>query len=95
MNSGTNSAQAKGLKALLASKKKLWEVVKQELEEVAKRFGDKRRTRIGRKQTEAVEFDPDAFRVKEDAVITISTDGWIRRIGILNRPLEGPCQGRR
>jgi DNA gyrase subunit A len=75
--------QAKGLKALLASKKKLWEVVKQELEEVAKRFGDKRRTRIGRKQTEEVEFDPDAFRVKEDAVITISTDGWIRRVGIL------------
>ncbi|MDH5429300.1 MAG: DNA topoisomerase, partial [Nitrospirota bacterium] len=25
----------------------------------------------------------DAFRVKEDAVITISTDGWIRRVGII------------
>ena len=75
--------QAKDLKALLASKKRLWEVVKQELEEVAKRFGDKRRTRIGRKQTEEVEFDPDAFRIKEDAVITISTDGWIRRVGII------------
>lgn len=75
--------QAKDLKALLASKKRLWEVVKQELEEVAKTFGDKRRTKIGRKQTEEVEFDPDAFRVKEDAVITISTDGWIRRVGII------------
>ena len=75
--------QAKDLQSLLASKKRLWEVVKQELEEVAKRFGDKRRTRIGRRQTEEVEFDPDAFRVKEDAVITISTDGWIRRVGIL------------
>jgi DNA gyrase subunit A len=75
--------QAKDLQALLASKKRLWGVVKQELEEVAKRFGDKRRTRIGRKQTEEVEFDPDAFRVKEDAVITISIDGWIRRVGIL------------
>ncbi len=75
--------QAKDLKALLASKKRLWDVVKQELQEVAKTFGDKRRTKIGRKQTEEVEFDPEAFRVKEDAVITISTDGWIRRVGIV------------
>ncbi len=75
--------QAKDLKALLASKKRLWGVVKQELQEVTKTFGDKRRTKIGRKQTEEVEFDPDAFRVKEDAVITISTDGWIRRVGII------------
>jgi DNA gyrase subunit A len=75
--------QAKDLQSLLASKKRLWEVVKQELEEVAKTFGDKRRTRIGRKQTEEVEFDPDAFRIKEDTIITISTDGWIRRVGII------------
>ena len=75
--------QAKDLQALLASKKKLWGVVKQELEEVSKTFADKRRTKIGRRQTEEVEFDPDAFRVKEDAVITISTDGWVRRVGII------------
>jgi DNA gyrase subunit A len=75
--------QAKNLQALLASKKRLWNVVKQELEEVAKTFSDKRRTKIGRRQTEEVEFDPDAFRVKEDAIITISTDGWIRRVGLI------------
>jgi DNA gyrase subunit A len=75
--------QAKDLKILLASNTKLWDVVKQELEEVATAFGDKRRTKIGRRQTEEVEFDPDAFRVKEDAVITVSTDGWIRRVGLI------------
>ena len=75
--------QAKDLKTLLASKKRLWDVVKQELQEVAKTFGDKRRSKIGRKQTEEITLDPDAFRVKEDAVITISTDGWIRRVGII------------
>jgi len=75
--------QAKDLRALLASNKRLWGVAKQELEDVAKTFADKRRTKIGRRQTEEVEFDPDAFRVKEDAVITISTDGWIRRVGII------------
>jgi DNA gyrase subunit A len=75
--------QAKELKTLLASNTKLWDVVKKELEEVATTYGDKRRTKIGRRQTEEIEFDPDAFRVKEDAVITVSTDGWIRRVGLI------------
>ena len=75
--------QAKDLKILLGSKTRLWGVVKKELREIAKTFADKRRTKIGRRQSEEVEFDADAFRVKEDAVITISTDGWIRRVGII------------
>ena len=75
--------QAKDLKALLASRAKLWAVVKKELEEVAKTFADKRRTKVGRRQTEEVEFDPEAYMVKEDAVITVSLDGWIRRVGII------------
>jgi DNA gyrase subunit A len=75
--------QAKELKTLLGSTPKLWEVVKQELKEIARTYGDKRRTKIGRRQTEEVELDPDAFRVKEDAVITVSADGWIRRVGLI------------
>ncbi len=75
--------QAKELKSLLASKPKLWDVVKRELKEVAKTFVDKRRTKVGRRQTEEVEFDPEAYMVKEDAVVTVSMDGWIRRVGII------------
>ena len=75
--------QAKSLRALLDSKKKLWNVVKKELQELAGTHGDKRRTKIGRRQTEEVAFDPEAYMVKEDAVITISTDGWIRRVGMV------------
>ena len=75
--------QAKELKTLLASKARLWKVVKQELEEVANTYPDKRRTKVGRRQTEEVEFDPEAYMVKEDAVITVSTDGWIRRVGVI------------
>ena len=75
--------QAKDLKALLASKPRLWKVVKEELEKLAGTYGDKRRTRVGRRQGEEVEFDPEAYIVKEDAVITISTDGWIRRVGMV------------
>ena len=75
--------QAKELKTLLASNPKLWNVVKRELQEVAKTYQDKRRTKVGRRQTEEVEFDPEAYIVKEDAVITLSMDGWIRRVGII------------
>ena len=75
--------QAKELKALLASKPRLWTVVKKELAEVAKTYTDKRRTKIGRRQTEEVQFDPEAYMLKEDAIITISMDGWIRRVGLI------------
>ena len=75
--------QAKDIKTLLASKTKIWNVVKQELQALAGTYGDKRRTRIGRRQAEEVEFDPEAYIVKEDAVVTISTDGWIRRVGMV------------
>ncbi|MFB3070967.1 MAG: DNA topoisomerase (ATP-hydrolyzing) subunit A [Nitrospirales bacterium] len=75
--------QAKELQVLLASHTKLWNVVKKELQDVGKTFGDKRRTKVGRRQTEEIEFDPDAYIVKEDAVITVSTDGWIRRVGMV------------
>ena len=75
--------QAQDLKTLLASKTRLWNVVKKELQDLAKAYGDKRRTRVGRRQGEEVEFDPEAYIVKEDAVVTISTDGWIRRVGMV------------
>ena len=75
--------QAKDLKTLLASKTKLWNVVKQELRDLAGKYGDKRRTKVGRRQGEEIEFDPEAYIVKEDAVVTISTDGWIRRVGMV------------
>ena len=75
--------QAKDLKTLLASNTKLWGIVKTELQEVATTYGDKRRSKIGRRQTEEIAIDPDAFRVKEDAIITVSADGWIRRVGAI------------
>ena len=75
--------QAKALKALLASKPRLWKVVKEELEKLAGTYGDRRRTRVGRRQADEIEFDPEAYIVKEDAVVTISTDGWIRRVGMV------------
>ena len=75
--------QAKELKALLASKPRLWTVVKNELADVSKTYTNKRRTKIGRRQTEEIQFDPEAYMVKEDAILTVSMDGWIRRVGLI------------
>ncbi len=75
--------QAKELQTLLGSKAKLWGEVKRELQDLAKTYSDKRQSKIGRRQIEEIEFDPEAYMVKEDAIITVSTDGWIRRVGIV------------
>ncbi len=65
---------------ILADKKVLDGVIRDELKELASRFGDKRRTEI----TEELEDMPDeAFIQEEDIVITISKDGFIKRL-----PLE-------
>ena len=67
-------------KNILADKKVLDGVIRDELKELASRFGDKRRTEI----TEELEDMPDeAFIQEEDIVITISKDGFIKRL-----PLE-------
>ncbi len=75
--------QARRLRTLLGSKAKLWNVVKKELQDLAGTYGDTRRTTVGRRQTAEAAFDPEAYMIKEDAVITISTDGWIRRVGMV------------
>ena len=75
--------EAKVLKSLLASEPKLWASVKQELQEVATVYADQRRTKIGRRGQVEVAFDPEAYIVKEDAMVTVSTDGWIRRVSVI------------
>ena len=65
---------------ILADKKVLDGVIRDELKELSSRFGDERRTEI----TEAVDEIPDeAFIQEEDIVITLSKDGFIKRL-----PLE-------
>ncbi len=65
----------------LASPERLWKIVDNELAEVAKKFGDDRRTRIvEEKQALAVEYDPDEFVDHGDVTVILSKQGWIRRI---------------
>ncbi|MBI1348314.1 DNA topoisomerase 4 subunit A [bacterium] len=75
-------AAAEKIRKLLASEKKLWALIKTELEEVAEKHGDKRRTSIGSSE-EIAEFDPTAYIVRENTNVVLTRDGWIKRVGRL------------
>ena len=64
------------LRAILASRDKRMQILKDEMDEVTKAFGDDRRTEIIPDQTE---FSVEDLIVEEDMVITISHTGYIKR----------------
>src|SRR5688572_15911226 len=69
--------RARQINALLKNEDARWTLVREELEEIQKKYGEPRRTRI--EETEDVEYSADAFIVEEDNVVIVSRDGWIKR----------------
>jgi DNA gyrase subunit A len=69
----------KKLKAILASKKKRLGILKDELDEMVKKFGDDRRTEI---VAEEGDFSVEDLIADEDMVVTISHAGYIKRIPV-------------
>jgi DNA gyrase subunit A len=68
------------LKDLLASERKILGVVKEETEEISKKFGDDRRTEII--EEEAEEINIEDLIAEEDMAILISNRGYIKRIPV-------------
>ena len=83
------AAEAKRIQKILASDEKLLDVVREDLEAVAKEHGTPRRTKTGG-VGEEVAFDADAFIVDEDAHVVVTRDGWLKRV----RELKDPAQTR-
>ncbi|MFN4257868.1 MAG: DNA topoisomerase (ATP-hydrolyzing) subunit A [Gemmataceae bacterium] len=75
-------AAAAKIEAILASEKKLWGVVKDELQEVGDKFADRRRTRLASDE-DTPEFDPEAYIIRENTNVVLTRDGWIKRVGRL------------
>ncbi len=71
-------AEQKRLQSLLRSPKKMWALVKSELEDIKKAFSDKRRTRIITQDDEP-EFSETDFIVDEDTTVIVSAGGWVKR----------------
>lgn len=65
--------------SILASEKKIFEVVQKELLEVRKKFGDDRRTEIIAAVTD---FEIEDLIAEEDVVITISHSGYVKRLPV-------------
>jgi DNA gyrase subunit A len=75
-------AEAARIEQILKSRTKMWKLITAELEEMIDQFGDVRRSAIG-SSGEIVEFDPQAYIVRENTNVVITRDGWIKRVGQL------------
>src|SRR5687767_7680369 len=69
--------RARQINALLKNEDARWTLVREELEEIQKKYGEPRRTRI--EEAESVEYSADAFIVEEDNVVIVSREGWVKR----------------
>jgi DNA gyrase subunit A len=67
----------KDLCAILDSKERQMQIIYDELEEIKVKFGDKRRTEI---MYNTEELTNESFIVNEDVVVTISKNGFIKRV---------------
>ncbi|MDD5166406.1 MAG: DNA gyrase subunit A [Candidatus Omnitrophica bacterium] len=66
-------------KAILASEKKIEQIIKDELENLRKKYGDERRTDI---VGEVEELEVEDLIAEEDVVVTISHGGYIKRLPV-------------
>ncbi len=70
--------RARQITALLKDEASRWKLVREELEEISEKYGDKRRTVIAIDSGEP-EYTADDFIVEEDNVVIVSRDGWVKR----------------
>ena len=73
--------RAREIAALLGDEPQRWSLVRDEIVAIREAYGDDanpRRTRI-EEADEEVEFTADDFIVDEDAIVLVTTDGWVKR----------------
>jgi DNA gyrase subunit A len=66
------------INTLLKDEQSRWDIVRVEIEEIQKKYGDPRRTSISTDEGEA-EYSAEDFIVEEDNVVLVSRDGWVKR----------------
>ncbi|HOX28055.1 MAG TPA: DNA gyrase C-terminal beta-propeller domain-containing protein, partial [bacterium] len=67
------------LEDILANPRKVDAIIKKELKEVTNKYGDERRTKISSSEAD---FDIEDLIQREDVVITITRDGWVKRLPV-------------
>jgi len=66
------------INTLLKDEGSRWDIVRVEIEEIQKKYGDARRTQISSDEGES-EYTAEDFIVEEDNVVVVSRDGWVKR----------------
>ncbi len=66
------------INTLLKDEHSRWDIVRVEIEEIQKKYGDARRTSMASDEDEA-EYTAEDFIVEEDNVVIVSRDGWVKR----------------
>ncbi len=72
-------ALIKELRAILDSEDRRWQIIREELQQIAETYGDERRTDITSDQGE---FTIEDLIAEEDMVVTISHTGYIKRTAV-------------
>jgi len=72
----------KELRAILKSEARIFDLVKKELLEVKEKYSEPRRTEIIKGGETSTDFDVEDLIADEDMVITITNDGFIRRLPV-------------
>jgi DNA gyrase subunit A len=70
--------RARQINTLLKDEGSRWDIVRVEIEEIQKKYGDPRRSTIAGDEGEA-EYSAEDFIVEEDNVVVVSRDGWVKR----------------
>jgi DNA gyrase subunit A len=74
--------KAKEIEGIIASKKKLWNVIKGELDALIEKFPERRKTRMASDE-DVLEFDEEAYITRENTNVVLTRNGRIKRIGRL------------
>ncbi len=69
----------KELQEILSSEQRILDIIKKELQEIKEKYGDNRKTRI---EDEEVEMDFEDLIKEEEQVITLTNNGYIKRMPI-------------
>jgi DNA gyrase subunit A len=72
--------QVEVIQGMLASPRRMWNLVKKELREVRTRFPEPRRTEVVHEGVADYVVNVEDLIVDEEAVVVLSKDGWVRRI---------------
>ena len=71
--------EIKGYEAILADEKVLLNIIRDDIHEIKDKYGDKRRTQIA---ASAETLDVEDLIADEDVIVTVSHDGYIKRMPI-------------